>query len=915
MTSLRGLFLRVRQFVRTRQSDRDLRQQISGHLEEATDEYVQRGLSQAEARRAALLEFGSVVQVEETYRDVRGRWLQDVTKDVGYGLRSLRRDPVFATVAVLSLMAGIGANTTVFSILNSILLRPRPVPNPDRLVELYTGRRDQPYQTCSYPSYVEFRERNEVFTGLAAYNIWQFKFGGANQVEQVWGELVSGNYFDVLGVQPQQGRAIVSSDDLVPGGSAIVVIGHGLWQRRFNSDPHLIGQAVAINGRMLTVVGIAPPQYTGMMRGLATEVWIPLTMMPLLEPTRGRALLASRGSKWLVLIGRLKPDTTVEQARARFDLLSREMQTSHADEWRPRHSETGAVRELFVSVVRERDSRIHPGIRGEAYALAGLLVVIVNVVLLIACTNLASMLLARAVGRRKEVAIRLALGASRSRIIRQLLIESVLLALIAGAAGVVLTIWLLNVLVAYIPALPEGIRVAIDLHLDWRVLAYTIAFSTVTGILFGLAPALQSSKPDVSVVLKDDLSTVTGGYRKSRSRMALVVIQVAFSFLLLIGAGLMLRSLEKLRPTRLGFTSDNVLVAPLNLEEARYDRSRSQVFYRELAERVSSLPGVQAVSLVDGVPGGFTGRSRRSTEIEDYRPGPDESLEIDVSIVGPHYFTNMMVPVVQGRDFDERDRDGAPCVAIVNEVFARRYFSATGSPLGKHLAKFETGLTPSQQMCEIVGVIRDNRLQSLQTVIRPSYALALNQSYQKRMYLLVHTTGDPSRETNSVRRALQELDPNMPVNDVQTLHEHFGASLYPFQVLGIVTAACGVMALLLAMVGTYGIVSYAAAQRTREVGIRIALGALTIDILKMVGSQGMAPVSLGLVLGLLVSAATARVLTRLVFETALLYGVSLTDSLTFAGVTVLLALTAMVACYIPARRAAKIDPAEALKYE
>jgi len=657
---VRGLLSRLRGLLRARQSDRDLQDQISGHLEEATEEYLQRGLPPAEARRAALLDFGGVPQVEEAFRDVRGRWLSDLTQDVRYGLRSFKRDPAFVTIAILSLAVGIGANTLIFSIVNSILLRPRPVSNPDQLVELYVGDRQHPYETCSYPSFLDLRDANGVLSGLAAYGIRQFKLTDANQVEQVWGEVVSGDYFDVLGVSLHGGRAFGAGDRLPPGGNPVVVIGNGLWRRLFNSDPNLIGREITINGQSLTVVGIAPPQYTGMLRGLSTEVWIPATTLPLLEPRNGH-LLTSRDSRWLTLVGRLKPGASVEQARARFDLLSREMQLKHPEEWSSRWPETGPVRELFVSVLRERETRIHPSMKADAYALVALLVVIVNVVLLIACLNLASMLLARAVVRRKEMAIRLAIGAGRWRLIRQLLTESVLLSLTAGAACVVLTVWVLSLLLALMPALPEGIRVAIDLRLDWRVLVYTIGFSTVTGVLFGLAPALQSSKTDVSTILKDDSSTVAGGYRKSRGRKTLVVVQVAFSLLLLIGAGLVLRSLEKVRPTRLGFSSDQVLVVPVSLDEGRYDRRKSQELYRQLAERATSLPGVQAVSLVDGMPGGFMSRSRRSTEIEGYQAGPDESLEIDDSVVGPHYFTNMKVPIVQGRDFDERDRDGAPC--------------------------------------------------------------------------------------------------------------------------------------------------------------------------------------------------------------------------------------------------------------
>ena len=913
MRRLRVFLARLRGIVRARQQEQDIHDQIRTHLEEAAEEYVRQGLSPADARRAARLHFGSVTRVEEACRDVRGRWWHDLLKDLGYGVRMLRRDPTFAAVAIVSLAMGIGANSAIFSIVNSMLLRPRPVASPEQLVELYTGERRQPYDTTSYPSYAEFRDRNDVFSGLAAYSIWQFRLGDANQVEHVWGEVVSGNYFGLLGVRPQQGRGFIAEEDAAPGRHPVVVVGHALWQRRFNADPNLVGQTITVNGQKLTVVGVAPPQYTGMMGGLSSELWIPMMTLPVVEPTKGLRRMTSRGSRWLTLIGRLEADTTIEQAQARFELLSREMQTTHPEEWR---SKQGAgVRELFVTVLSERDTRIHPDAQVGAYAAVALLVVIVNLVLLIACMNLAGMLLARAVVRRKEVAVRLALGAGRWRIVRQFIAESVLLSVIAGAIGVVVGVWVLDLLLAFMPAFPEGIRVALDLQLDWRVVVYTMAFATLTGVLFGLAPALQSSHTDVSTVLKDDASAFAGGYRKSRVRAVLIVTQVAFSLLLLIGAGLVLRSLDNVRPTRLGFDSDSMLVASLSLDEVRYDRARGQAFYRQLSERVSSLPGVRNASLVEGMPGGFLSRSRRSTEIEGYVPGPGEDLQIDVAFVGPRYFTNMKVPIVQGRDFNERDGEGAPCVAVVNDAFGQRYFSTTGSPIGKHLAKFEAAPAPARQMCEIVGLVRDDRWQSLQKEVRPFYWLAIYQSDRRRMSLLVNTEGDPAGHIAAVRRAVHEIDPNMPVNDVQPLRDYFGAMAYPFRVLGLFLGACGVMALLLAAIGIYGLVSYSVAQRTREVGIRLALGALPGQILKLIVGQGMVMVAWGLTLGLLLSLALTRVLSSSLFETTLLFGVSTTDALTFAGVTILLAFVALAACCLPALRATKVHPIDALRYE
>ncbi|HEX5833196.1 MAG TPA: ABC transporter permease, partial [Pyrinomonadaceae bacterium] len=443
--------------------------------------------------------------------------------DLRYGLKQLWKSKGVTLVAIVSLAVGIGANSAIFSLVNSILLRPRAVSAPEQLVQIYTGDRNQPYHSSSYPTYLDFRDRSEVFSGLAAYGIEQFKLDDGNQVEQVWGEMVTGNYFDVLGVSAVKGRTFLPEEDEAPGRNPVVVVSHSLWQRRFHSDPELVGKTIGLNNQQLTVIGVAPPQYNGMLGGLAADVWVPLMMSASVDQRRGESALTSRGNRWLTIVGRLKPGTTIAQVRSRFDLLTLEMRAAHPEEWRTRQ------RELSAYVLSESETRVHPGAREVAWGGAVGLFVIVNLVLLIACMNLANMLLARAFGRRNEIAVRLALGARRSRIVRQLLTESVLLALIAGAAGFLLAVWLLDLMMAFMPELPEGIRVAVDLHLDWRVLVYTFAFASVTGVLFGLVPALHSSKAEVATVLKDDSSLFSGRYRKSRIRTSLVVAQVAFS--------------------------------------------------------------------------------------------------------------------------------------------------------------------------------------------------------------------------------------------------------------------------------------------------------------------------------------------------------------------------------------------------
>jgi putative ABC transport system permease protein len=903
----------------------EIAEEISQHLEDRYAELLAGGFEPDEACRAALAELSSEELLARELRRVekqvmpepitlgtnrRRNMVTGLWQDMRYGARMLMKQPGFTMIAVLTLALGIGANTAIFSVINAVVFRPRPVAEPERLVELYSGDALRPYMNSAYQDFLIFREQGDVFSGLAAYGLRQFKLGEADEMEQVLGEVVSGNYFDLLGVKAFSGRTFLQEEDQTPGSHPVAVIGHGLWRRRFGSDPALIGKTITINKQALTVIGIAPPQYTGMIRGLATEVWLPVMMIPQLEPQHGMSFLNSRGNSWLFIVGRLRPEATLKQARARFDLISRQLREAHPEAWLNKRGESGAKLEKSVTVLPESETRIHPDAHAAAYAFIALALTIVNLVMLIACMNLANLLLARATARSKEIAVRLTLGADAWRIARQLLAESVSLAAIGGAVGVLLAVWLLNALVASIPALPEGIRIAIDLRLDWRVLLYTLAFSFLVGVLFGLAPALQASRPDVIAALKDGSEVFAGARSQSRLRNGLIVAQVALSMVLLAGAGLVLRSVRNIHPLNLGFDSLDLVVAPIELEARQYDGARSQDFYRRLAERARALPGVRAVTFVDFAPG--LGRSRGSVGIEGYQPAPGEDMEIDGNIIGPGYLTAMNIPITQGRDFDERDRDGAPCVAVVNEAFARRYF-AGGRELGKRLIR--SGGPRPGQFCEIVGVVRDNKFQSLQKEPLPWHAFALFQSHKNRTTMLVHSEGAPENLVPAVRRAIQSLDPTILVTDVGTLNDTFRPFLYFYRLFGLLVGACGLLAIALAVIGIYGVVAYAVSRRTREIGIRMALGADKQNILRLVMRQGMILVSYGLSVGLLLALALTRALTSSIFDVPLLNGVSATDPLTFGSTALLLVVVALLACWIPARRATKVDPMVSLRHQ
>ena len=911
MRELRGWLMRLFGLFSRQQREHEFAEELESHLAFHIEDNLRAGLSPEEARRQALIKLGGVALTRERQREQRGLpMLETLWQDLRFGLRMLRKNWSFSLIAILTLALGISANTVVFSIINAVLFRPRPVAQPERLVELYSGNARNPYEGSSYQDYLSFRDQGEVFSGLAAYRPGRYKLDGEDGVEPVIGEAVTGNYFDVLGVKAFSGRTFLPEEDRTPGSHPVVVISHHLWHSRFGADPALIGKPIKINNQALTVIGIVPPEYTGMIRGLAAEVWIPVMMIPRLGPAEDMSRLNDRGDNWLFIVGRLKPEATLEAARARFDLISAQLRGAHPEVWRPINA-TGTTLERSVTVLPESETRIPPGEGAGAYAFIAVILTIINLVMLIACLNLANLLLARATARGKEMAVRLALGAKRWRIVRQLLTESLELTALAAATGILLSMWLMNSLAASLPAF-QGIRFAMELQLDWRVLLYTLAVSFLVGLLFGLAPALQASRQDVIGNLKDGANVLAGAMRLSRLRNGLIVAQIALSVVSLAGAGLVIRSARNLNPINQGYDSLNLVVAPIRLEERLYDGARSQDFYRRLAERTRALPGVREVVFAARLPVPGLDRGRNPVGIEGYQPSSGEDMAFETNTIGPGYLAAMNIPITNGRDFNERDHKDAPCVAVVNEALARRYFTG-GQAIGKRLIK--RAQPRPNQLCEIVGVVRDDKFQVLRTEPLPWYAFALSQSQLTSATMLVHTEGPPENLVPKVRREIQALDQTILVSSVLTLNDSFRPLLYLYRLFGLLVGGCGLLAIILAVIGIYGMVAYTVSLRTREIGIRMALGGDKHKILRLIIRQGMILVVYGLSAGLLLALALAQVLTSSIFEIPILIGLNATDPLIFGSTALLLIVVALLACYLPARRATKVDPMIALRHE
>jgi len=814
--------------------------------------------------------------------------MNTLLQDVRYALRVLGQSPGFILVAVLSLGLGIGANTAIFSLIDAALFRPLQAKEPDRLVSIFTTDKKNPGNLpMSHLNYLDYRDHSQVFSEVAAFTFGQMNLTTGTEAEQVVVQVVSGNYFDVLGLHAQIGRTFLAEEDQTPDSHPVAVMGHGLWERRFGSDPAIVGKTVSLNRRSFTVIGVAPKGFTGTFVFGPADFWVPMMMHAVAQP--GFDWYNERRGLFLFPFGRLKPGVTVGQAQAALTVQAAQLEKTYPDD----NAGRGA------KVLPLLETRVNPNGRQQVFTLAGLLMAVVGIVLLIACANLAGILLARAAGRRKEIAVRLALGAGRGRIMRLLLTESVLLSIAGGAIGLLLSYWTLRALLT--GDLPLPFPVALNPQLDARVLLFALALSILTGLLFGLAPALQASKPHVVSVLKDELVAAGGRLRGLTLRRALVVFQVALSLVALIAAGLFLRSLRQAQRVDPGFEIDKVLVTTFNLGREGYTDERARLFYEQVTERVAGLPGVKSAAVAEEMPFSAVGGFSRSVFLEGQENTSRSGTLVQVNIVDPHYFETLGIPLLKGRTFAGTDRQGSPQVVVINQTMADRFWKSE-DPIGKRFKFFG-----DQQYTEVVGVVRDSKYNALVEDPQPFIYEPLSQNRTQAAALHVRTVSEASAFAAAVRGAVRGLDPRLALFDVHTLREQVDQSLALQRLNVWLLTVFGVVALLLAAIGLYGVASYSVSQRTREIGIRMALGAGRHDVLALVLRQGLTLVVIGVAVGL----GGAFVIMRLL--SSLLFNVTAADPATFATTALVLTGVAIGATYVPARRATRVDPLVALR--
>jgi predicted permease len=864
----------------------DLAEEMRLHLEERTEQLMREGMSRRQAEQAARRAFGNRTVLEERSREV-WQWptLESIWADVRYALRQLRNSPGFSVTVILSLTLGLGANTTIFTFVNALLLRPPAIADAGHLVEVMERNAKasgiEAFMPLSYPGYVDRRDHNRTLSDFAAFDgdphSVSWSHGGKGQM--VYGQLVSTNFFSVLGLEPALGRFFQPDGDKSGPGAPAVVISYPFWQRQLGGDRSAIGRALVLNGASYTVIGVAPPGFNGVIIGSRHDFWAPLAMTPTLIHDHDR--MGSDTSFWLFGLGRLKPGVSKNEAQADLTVLTRAAHSSDPK---------AAVMDASAFPVQ-----LVPGpFRGYVAAFTGLLMAAVGLVLLIACANAANLVLARATTRRRELAVRSALGASRFRIVRQAITESLMLSMMGGAGGLMLAYWSVPLLLNLKPA---TIPVSIEAPLDWRVFAFAFAASLLSGIAFGVVPALRSTRRDLLPALKDQRQLA--GPRRSRLRGSIVVAQITVCLVLLISAGLCVRSLFNARSIDPGFSTHNIAVAQLDPGSLGYTESQDRQFYQQLLERVRALPGVSSASLSDYLPLG-TSRSMNEVKIDGVNPPPGQDIiRVQFAAVAPNFFSTMGIPVLNGRDFAPQDGNPGSTAVIINQAMATHFWPGR-NPIGQH---FED----DKKNVEVVGVVKTGKYRSLSE--DPLDFMYRPLDSQSQEFLVVRCGANEEATLGEIRRVIQSLDPNVVPMEMESISQYMALPLFAAHTTGLLLAVFGSVALLLATIGLSGVVSYSVSQRTNEIGVRMALGADRLHVVRLILKQGMLLTGIGIALGLTLSFAATRLLA------GLLYGIKPADPLTFAAVSLFLAAVAFISCYVPARRAASIDPMQSLRAE
>jgi predicted permease len=821
--------------------------------------------------------------------------------DIRYALRLLTKNPAFAGVVVLTLALGIGANAAIFSLLDQVLLQSLPVANPDQLVVLsvYDAKAPEMDSSFSYLMYQDLRDRNSAFSGVIARGGTQMNVSYGDQTERVSGELVSGNFYEVLGVRPWIGRLFTQDDDRMPSAHPVTVLSYRFWESRFNKDPNLIGKTILINEHPMTVLGVTPPGFYGVDLTNNPDVRVPLMMTPVfnpLPPTR----MQSRRHQWLSVMARRKADVSPEQAQASLSVTYQQIRAAEAEQLTA--NGTKFNREKFMA---QRIAAI-PGDQGfrhlqvELRTSLLLLFGATCTVLLILCANLANLMMARATVRAQEITVRLALGAGRLRLLRQWLTEGVVLSTIGGVVGIFIALWIKAGLIAFIP---PDYRQNLHASFDWRLYVFILGVSLLLGVAFSLAPAIQAARQVFAPGMRFESRSFTAGSRLLSLRSGLILVQVALSLPLLVSAALLLRTLQNLRAFDTGFGKENVLLASVNPALNGYSKERTAAFFDELLARTRTLPGVKFASLASDSPisGGW---DQNGIVVEGYTPREGERMSCDATYVSSDYFKSLEIPFLMGRDFDERDRLGAPKVVIVNEKMAKHYFGDTANAIGKRI-----GLDDVPDRA-IVGVVKDAQYVNLRENLRKHFYVPTTQDATlSNLTLHVKTSSDPNAVAENLRAELKALDPHLPLYNIKTLSTEIDESLIQERMVTWLSTAFGLLATLLTAIGLYGVLTFSVARRTREIGIRVALGAQRRDVFRMIMIRGVILVGVGVGVGIGASFAFSR------FLSSLLFGVTPNNVTTLVGVSIGLIAVALLACYIPARRATKVDPLVALRYE